>query len=640
MKNKLFYITILCITLAFGSCEPMFDNLEGDLTKMSAEDMLSSEAGLQRLLAQLYNMVPMNAFATGDKNTMDATDTHGTAYGAGGVASTWDYTGMRDINAFIEAIEDASANGTITEQTYYELLGEAHFVRGYVYFAMVRATGGVPIVTETLDDAYDGGENEGLYIPRSTEKETWDFVLDELDLAIQYLPEARTSGVYRATKWSALGLKSRAALYAASVSKFWDEAPIQNTYKAVNLKLAYMEASYADDYYNQSIEASEALIQSGIFGLYEPEPGSVNEAKENYQDLFLEKQDIEWIFGKSYQNGVSTNSNGFDEFNSPAQTTTAWQAGRYSVTLDMVDAYDDYDASFNHVAGDVKTRNDGVEDAYVSLPNMNFNSSVDYIAYDSPDEPFLNKDARFQASVLYPNAGFRNLTIRIQGGIIKTTGDFTFYADASETVGGITYDTWGGMGGAYSGFALMDDQNAGNYYSTGFGIRKFLDPVQVQEYSQNPWYDIRYAEVLLNYCEATVENGGGYGDIALAKTYLNQIRRRAYFLDEIEPTIENILHERRVEFAFENQLPYTLHRRRAYFNKSRDVDQTNAGIRHALVPVVDLQSGSPKYIFVRTNYYFDDTDKLASQYSVEYKEYYISVDNYINNEITPNPSQE
>jgi len=640
MKKKILYISVLCVALVFGSCESIFDNLEGDLTKMSAADMLESEAGLQRLLAQLYNIIPMGAFGTGDQKTMIATDTHGTPYSTAGVAGFWDYTEMRDINAFIEAIEDAKNNGIITEETYTELLGEAHFVRGYVYFAMVRALGGVPIVTQTLDDEYDGGENAGLYIKRSTEKETWDFVMEELDLAIQYLPEVRTSDKYRATKYSALGLKSRAALYAASVSKFWNEAPISNSYEAVSMELAYMKPEYADNYYQQCIAACEQIIGSGMYALYQPEPGSVAEAKANYHAIFQERKDVEFLFGKSYNNGVSSNSNYFDEHNSPAQTTTAWQAGRYSITLDMVDAYNDYDENYNAVSGTVKTRNDGVENKYVSLPNNNFSASVDYVKYTSPDQPFLKKDARFQASVLYPNAWFRNLTIRIQGGIIKTTGAYTFYADAQETVDGVIYDTWGGLGGAYSGFALMDDNNAGNYYSTGFGIRKFLDINQVQEYSQNPWYDIRYAEILLNYCEATVENGSGYGSEGQAKTYLNQIRRRAYFLDQVEPTIVNILHERKVELAFENDLSYTLHRRRAFYNKSRDAVLANASIRHSLIPVVDLRSGSPEYIFVRANYYFDDVDKLASPYSVENLEYYNDITNYIDNQIVPNPNQE
>jgi starch-binding outer membrane protein, SusD/RagB family len=34
-----------------------------------------------------------------------------------------------------------------------------------------------------------GGDNSQLYVPRSTEQETWDFVLAQCDAAIMYLPE-------------------------------------------------------------------------------------------------------------------------------------------------------------------------------------------------------------------------------------------------------------------------------------------------------------------------------------------------------------------------------------------------------------------------------------------------------------------
>lgn len=648
MKKIITYTLSLALLFGAASCDKIFDNLEGDLTKMSAEDMSGSEAGLDRLMSNLYASLPLGAFSSGEKNTPNATETSGGTGMFGGVPAFWDYSVVRDANTFIKAIDEAKSKGTIDEATYNSYLGEALFVRAYYYFASVRVYGGVPIVTEPLDDKFDGGDNAGLYIPRSTEKDTWDFVLSELDKAADLLPSDRATGKYRATKWSALGLKSRVALWAASVSKYWNQAKIGDNYKAVSEKLAYMDASYADNYYQQCIDACEKIINSGKFALYGAEPADVDQAVANYTNLFLSRQDSEWLFGRSYQNGVSSNTNNFDLQNSPNQVhgsgTGVWKFGCYGVTLDMVDAYDNYGAGFSGVDGTIRTRTDGKEDSYFQTPYSNTDAvkAVSFVKYDSPDGPFKDKDARFLASVIYPGTTFRNITINIQGGLWKSDGTLTIYDDTnpSETVGGVTYYGYGAASESnFSGFYKRGATNDGSWYTTGFGIRKFLDPKQPLSYSQNPWYDIRYAEILLNYCEAEVEkNGTNAGN---SKQYLNQIRRRAYFLDQRDATLENVLHERRVELAFEDDYPMTLYRRRAFYNTVRDAaSNPEGGRKHALIPIADLHSGTPGYIFVRANFFGDDVDVRPAPYSVNASQYYQAIQNFTINKVTPNPSQE
>ena len=265
MKKILTFITLIALSFSFVACDAIFDNLEGDKSKLDGDYLASTEAGLSRMMAALYGSIPMGSF-TGDKSSDNAVDIVG-----GGIYNStpgfWSYQTMRDVNNLIVILDKALENGTISEDLHRTYIGEARFVRAYYYFASVRTYGGVPIITVPLDGEYDGGENAGLYVPRSTEKETWDFVLRELTEAAEMLPETRTDGSYRANKWAALGLKSRAALYAASVSKYWKNAEIASSYEPVQLKLTYMEESYAAEYYRQCIEASEAIINSGKFSL-------------------------------------------------------------------------------------------------------------------------------------------------------------------------------------------------------------------------------------------------------------------------------------------------------------------------------------------------------------------------------------
>ena len=645
MKKILSFITVIALSFSFVACEALFDNLEGDKTKLDGEYLASTEAGLSRMMADLYASIPMGAFASGDKYSDNAVDTHGgSIYNS--TSGFWNYTVMRDVNNLIVILDKAYEEGTLTEEKYNTYVAEARFVRAYYYFGSVRKYGGVPIVTVPLDDQYDGVENAGLYIPRSTEKETWDFVLSELTEVAKILPESRTDGAYRADKWAALGLKSRVALYAASVSKYWKNAEISTEYEAVTQKLAYMEASYADDYYQQCIDASLEIINSGKFSLYNAEPATLNDAITGLTDLFLARHDEEWIFGKSYNNGTPSASNGFDWNNSPMQAKFSeavgvWKWGCYNVNAELIDLYDNYDDNYNAVDGTIDTRA-GENDEATWLPQIYADATIaegyDYVKYKSLGEPFADKDARFQAWVIYPGINFRGVDIVIQGGI---WGDKLLIADSEKdyvTAGGKKYYMYGADNGEnYSGFNKMGNANDGSWYSTGLGIRKYLDPAGAKQYSTNPWYDIRYTEILLNYIEAEVEKNGD--NAGKSKEYLNAIRRRAFFKDQVDATLDNVLKERRLELAFEDDRSMTLHRRREYYRPNHPDTDVKEMVRRAIVPVADVRSGKLEYIFVRANMFADDTDKHTTAYQTQPNGYYDGIPNYAKNRLVKNPGQ-
>ena len=645
MKKILSFITLIALSFGFVACEAIFDNLEGDKSKLSGDYLASSEAGLSRMMASVYASIPMTGFES-DKSTDNAVGIVGT-YLSNNTPSFWNYSKMRDVNNLIKIVEKAYEDGTISENLRNTYIAEARFVRAYYYFASVRTYGGVPIITEPLDDKYDGGANEGLYVPRSTEKETWDFVLAEFQAAADGLPETRTDGAYRATKWAALGLKSRAALYAASVSRYWKNAEIASSYEPVQKKLTYMEESYAAEYYRQCIEASEAIINSGVFSLYNAEPSSLADAIAGLSDLFLTRHDEEFIFGKSYNNGTPSASNGFDWNNSPYQTrfdeaVGVWQWGLYNINAELADLYDNYDGSYNAVDGTVATRNDGVENqwfekVYADAANA---AKADYKAYKGLAEPFANKDARFQAWVIYPGINFRGVDIHIQGGVWDEAGGLQICDSekAYVTAGGKKVYMYGAQSAEdYSGFYQMGQGNNASWYTTGFGIRKYLDPAGAKQYSLNPWYDLRYTEILLNYIEAQVElNGTNAGK---SKEYLNAIRRRAFFKDQVDATLENVMKERRLELAFEGDRSQTLHRRREYYRPNHTNTAVKEVRRRALVPVADVRSGKLEYVFVRANMFSDDVDRLPKAYELQPNNYYGGISNADKNRLVKNPSQ-
>ncbi len=504
-----------------------------------------------------------------------------------------------------------------------------------MYFGLVKRKGGVPIITETLDKYYDGGESAGLYIPRSTEEETWNFVLDECDKAAQYLPEKVPSsdGMFRASKYAALALKSRAALHAASLAKYWNRAPLSSGSEAVIKGLVGLSSLLADKYYKMSIDACETIINSGQFALYMPNPATPEEAAVNYQNLFQTTNTPEFIFGKAYAGETLNSSHNFDEYYSPHQAATGFHKDtRYSITLDLIDMYEDLNS--NGLSASVKTRADGVENQYFANP-ANFDINLPFIKYTDPKDIFQLKDPRFHATVLYNGSVFRNIKMLIQAGLIDQNGGIHVYSnDSFIGKDGKTYWSLGAESGAQAtGFFGMDNSDNTNYTTTGFTVKKFLTAGAAPASKENgsstvPWIDFRLPEIYLNYAEAVLENGSGNGDKAKAQQYLNAIRHRAGLSGNVTLTLENVKKERRVELALENHRMWDLVRWREFHTVFGNRDK-----RHALLPILDLRETTPKYIFVRVNFINDEREGGAT---FQTSNYYQNIPNTNINKLIPN----
>ena len=54
MKKILSLISICALSFSFVACESLFDNLEGDKSKLSGDYLAQSEAGLSRMMASVY----------------------------------------------------------------------------------------------------------------------------------------------------------------------------------------------------------------------------------------------------------------------------------------------------------------------------------------------------------------------------------------------------------------------------------------------------------------------------------------------------------------------------------------------------------------------------------------------------------
>jgi starch-binding outer membrane protein, SusD/RagB family len=162
--------------------------------------------------------------------------------------------------------------------------------------------------------------------------------------------------------------------------------------------------------------------------------------------------------------------------------------------------------------------------------------------YD-PNNPYVGRDKRFYASILYNGASYR-------GGIIET-----FLPGGKDSKDG--KENW-------------------NTSKTGYYLKKFMnDAYPLQNPWGNagfqPWYYIRYAEILLNFAEAANEAYGAdvvpSGSTLSARTAVNLIRQRpSVGMPDLPAGLSQsqmrdaIRNERRVELAFEEHRFYDVRR--------------------------------------------------------------------------------
>lgn len=170
------------------------------------------------------------------------------------------YKGMRVVNRVINNIDKVN---NLTDDQRKNLLGQAHFLRAYFYFELIKRYGGMP----KLEKVFEASDNFDL--PRMTYQESNNWLQSDLDLAVEYLPVKWPDEEHgRPDRCAALALKAMTQLYAASPLMQNGLDAIE--YKDYDKKMAHEAAKSA-------VKALNAIDESGYYGL---------ESHENYKNIF------------------------------------------------------------------------------------------------------------------------------------------------------------------------------------------------------------------------------------------------------------------------------------------------------------------------------------------------------------------
>ncbi|MDP2335802.1 MAG: RagB/SusD family nutrient uptake outer membrane protein [Bacteroidota bacterium] len=435
----------------------------------------------------------------------------------GGVMEWWGYPTIRKLNTFLEKLEPMEVPAAYKTKR----LAEARFLRAFSYFNLVKRYGGVPLITraQQLNDP-----DEELYRERNKEAAIYDFILSELDAIVPDLPATVSAAdAGRPSKYAALALKSRAAMYAGSIASFG----------TVSLDgIVGIPQNKASQYWQASYDASNSIITSKVFALYNKQ---VDKAK-NFRNLFLDEGNSEVIFSERFD-GLSGKGHSWDMWMVP-KAYHIWNAGQQgTLYLEMVESFDNIDGT------------PGVIDR-------------DKIASGhlwTVDELWGKKDPRFKASVYTQGASWKNG---------QTTLD---YHVSIETPQGVT------SVGSYKGVLA---KTPGSAAATPFGVLKYLDEAersQVMErnYSDTDYIIFRLGEIYLNYAEAAMELGKNDD----AKFAVNELHKRAGMPEYPAVSRDLVRKERKVELAFEGNRYWDLRRWRTAKN---DLTKAFHGLRFIL----------------------------------------------------------
>ncbi|WP_293306172.1 RagB/SusD family nutrient uptake outer membrane protein [Pedobacter sp. UBA5917] len=431
----------------------------------------------------------------------------------------WDlgvYGYIRDLNMFIKRGQESTQ---LKAEDRDRFLAEARFIRAGVYFEMVKAMGGVPLLTTPLE--YDNSGNvANLQFPRSKESEVYDFVISELEAIKTILPDDPTVQS-RATKAAALAMESRAALYAGSIAKY------SNSQLTLPGGEVGISSSLANGYFTKSLNAAKEIIAGGKYTLYKKNPT----LSDNFAALFTDKSNNpEVIFVKDFK--LKTNKvHGFTIDNQPRSSAEEAQGGRLNPSLNLVQSFEKLD------------------NTYASMASVDGSGNPVY--YAGITDIFAGRDARLAGTVILPGTLFKGKAVDIWAGYQLADGSIV----TGDNFGQSKTNALPGTSGSVQ-VVGGDGPIDGLEFSaqSGFYVRKYLDPAkgsgQIGTRSDVWWVRYRYAEVLLNAAEAAFE----LGDLAAAAEYIKPVRDRAGLTIALTPaqiTFDRIVHERKVEFAFE-----------------------------------------------------------------------------------------
>lgn len=434
------------------------------------------------------------------------------------------YTDIRSFNVFLENVENCEMDPDLKER----MKAEARFMRANGYLWLNLFFGKATIITEVLP--YDSPN-----LPRDSEEEVRKFIMDELTEISQILPSSYSGGYLnetgRVTRWAALALKARAALYwgdyatAEAVSREIMRDGGFDLFKVSSLSAVQQkEADELEQYVDfAALGIDKDEFTKGIFS-YEGIWATENASPAN----------PEYILTRQYMAG----NGDYGDFTRyiqmrPDQMNGGWAS--VEPIQSLVDAYWNADGKTKPATLTPKERADRFKvmladrDEYTTVSEFVQDKIGDFKNY-AYNQEFRNRDSRLYASILFPFKGW--------------------------------YET--DMGPDF----VYEWKHSNNDPKGGYMFRKMVPlgtNTLIWDYypvAEGDYPVIRYAEILLIFAEAHLHTTGYDKEVRDA---LNKLRARCGMPDvpvslSKDDAVEFVRNERRIELAGEGHRYFDIRR--------------------------------------------------------------------------------
>jgi len=259
----------------------------------------------------------------------------------------WDYTNVRGINMLLDNYHLCESDPA----DYNQYVGEAYFIRAFIFFDLVKQFGDVVWVDHVL-----GPDSPELFAPRDPRNVVIDHVISDLDQAISLMDEGKNLDGTRLSRDVALAFKSRVCLYEGT----WEKYHNGTAFGVSNAD--------PDKYFQLAADAANELINSGTYDIY-----STGKPAHDYFDLFI----------------------GFDY--SDNDEILFWK--KYDADLDL---------THHHTVSLEGDGDGGLTGSFVNsilcTDGQPVSTSPLFQGYDSIEVEMLNRDPRFAQTIYTPGA--------------------------------------------------------------------------------------------------------------------------------------------------------------------------------------------------------------------------------------------
>lgn len=169
----------------------------------------------------------------------------------------------------------------IDETSKQQLIGEVRFLRGYLYFNLVRMYGGVPLILRVPIDAEDAS-TDPAFQTRATASLVYDSIIQDLEIAATKLPLKGVKAPGHATKGAAQALLAKVYMYRASNPENANaNADWQKVYDLTDAVIASGKYSLVEDYATIWRQVGDNNNES-IFEIQTGEFNNANLKVDNY----------------------------------------------------------------------------------------------------------------------------------------------------------------------------------------------------------------------------------------------------------------------------------------------------------------------------------------------------------------------